>query len=74
MATDQWLSGCTGILLELPGGLELLMTVASLFTDLAGNIPFLRDNQMSKSRFTTIYNFNVLSLNSTLRKMFLLPG
>ena len=42
----EWLKpdGCqgTGIVLlpECPGVLELLMTVTSLFTDMAGNIPF----------------------------------
>ena len=49
MAIAQWLPDCTGILLlEFPGGLELLMTVTSLFTDLAGNIPFLRDIKCQK--------------------------
>ena len=41
-------SGCTlmdaracVLLPECPGGLETLMTVTSLFTDMAGNTPFL---------------------------------
>ena len=43
MATASGLPDLAGILFlpECPGGLESLMTVTSLFTDMAGNTPFL---------------------------------